>query len=245
MKYWKEILIILLLGGLVLSLFDGCGKGKELVEIRKELRVADSMKNELGQTVYRQNVQIVQKDTELKAYTDSIFNLKKKHEKEVKKVHAFYATRTKVEIDSVLVPYKDTSWTKKWKDSIRANCAAVIQYYEDSTVRVGTVAKDSTPYYNIELTVQKAGVLVNTIQFVDSQYIRVVTIKGGLFKRDITGKRMFHVKRRMEVQVLHTNPYFKNIGINSIVVVPPKDGAFVKGLLTGAALTIGTQILLQ
>lgn len=198
----------------------------------------DSVLNRANQVVYSAQVQLTQSQEEIKRLSAEKFDLQKKHEKEIKKVHSFYASRTKVEIDSILVPYKDTSWTKKWKDSVRANCAGVISWYEDSTVRIGTNALDSNKYYKVDMTVQKGGVQINNIQFVDSQYVRMVTVKGGFFKK-VEGKRKFHVKPSVKVQVVHTNPYFKNTGMDAIMYEPPKrKGGFLAGVITGAAATI-------
>lgn len=196
----------------------------------------DSVTNSLNQVVYSTRVQLGESQRELKEVTQEKFNLEKKHEKEIKKVHAFYASRTKVELDSVLVPYKDTSWTKHWKDSVKANCAGVIMWYEDSTVLIGTKATDSSKFYKVDMTVQKQGVEINNIQFVDSQYVRFVTVKGGFFKK-VEGKRKFHVKRSLQVQVLHTNPHFKNTGMDAIMYDPPKKkGGLIRGIIIGGTV---------
>lgn len=244
MKNLKTIIIVVLGIGLIFSLLDSCSNRRKNEELSFQLRVADSVKNKLGQTVYSQDVQITQKDEELKKYSDSVFNLGKKHARQIKEVHAYYASRTKVEMDSVLVPYEVKVKDKKWEDSIAQACKVVIDYYKDSTVKIGSKANDSSRFYKVELTVQKEGVLLNNIQFIDSQHIRIVTIKGGLLKRNYEGKFKFHVKKRMKVEVLHTNPYFVNEGINAIFVEEKKKNHFLKGLLLGGGAVLITTLIL-
>jgi hypothetical protein len=232
-----SISLIVISALLLTSVWDGCNKGKRIELLKTGLEKSQEQTNKLGQTVYSLEVQVMEKDDQLKEYTDSIFALGKKHEKQIKQIHAYYGSRTKVELDTVLVPYKDTAGMKDWEDSIALSCGDVIQYYEDSTIKIGTTASDSTAYYKVDMTVLKKGIQVNNLQFVDSQHVRFTSMKGGLFKRNAEGKLKFHVKPRMKVEVLHTNPYFVNTGIDATFIEPPKKkGQFLKGVIIGGTV---------
>ena len=230
MKY----LIIVLLSILVLVLsYLSINTAKDNQKLKLEYKTLSTEKNKLSQTVSMYEVIITQDQKQLKAYTDSIFNMDRRHKKEIKEVKAYYSSAITTKIDSIPVPYVDTVFTKKWSDSVLSNCKDVVRYYEDSTVLIGTKAKDSTKYYNVDMTVQKQGVMINSIQFIDTQHIRIVTVKGGLFKKK-GSERHFYVRPYTRVEVLHTNPYFINKGAEAALYTEKPRHHFLKGILTGA-----------
>lgn len=240
----KLIIIGILLAILGFSTFK-CSQYKQKFDAETlKNQTLDSVKNALGQIVYQQQVQIVSDQEGFKKYTDSMFNLSKQREKQVKEVLAYYKSLLSIKLENLDVPYVDVpALKKKWEDSIRNSCQDVINYYEANTLIVPKEAKDSTQFYNLSFTVGRDSLKVNKIELIDSQYIRFVTIKGGLFKKDVNGK--FHIIKNKEVvaQVLHTNPYVKVRGQESALFSPPKKNrTFERVLMLGAGIFLGLNL---
>jgi hypothetical protein len=132
---------------------------------------------------------------------------------------------------------------KRFSDSVERACAVVINYYRDSTVKVGTKAKEITPYYTIDATIQKDSLQINNVSFTDSQYVRFVVLKGGLLKRDQNHKLHLFLKKSMQVQILHTNPKMHVTGSNSVIYTPKvKSRWFEKLVLIGTGVYLGTKL---
>jgi hypothetical protein len=159
-------------------------------------------------------------------------------------VKALIAKGTEVVIEDKPVPYIDTSRMKKWEDSVLSNCRDVIQYYEENTVPVGTLAKDSTQHYLMNMTVEKTNIRVNTIKFIDSQYVALTEMKGGMFKRNTKGKLKFYVPPRVRVEIKHTNPYFENKNVDAFFYESKSKNNYGRGIIHGAAGTFLLGILL-
>lgn len=212
-------------------------------ELRDSVVQVTTFLNQSGQKVEQLEAQVTNNQASIRQLTEDKFNLTRKHEKEIKQIHAYYKGQTSVDIDTQYVPYVDTTGRKKWQDSVMANCKDVIDYYEDSTVLVGTQFKSDSSYYSIEGTVEKNGLKINHISIKDTQYIRFVTLKGGFFKK-VDNKTKFYAKRRVVVQVKHTNPYFNTTSGQGILYQPPKNNNFSKGAAFGSIITLGTLIAL-
>ena len=163
-----------------------------------------------------------------------MFETTDKYNKKDKEVQALIAQGTEVVIHDVPVPYVDTPKMKQWEDSVLAACADVIKYYEDSTVKIGAKAKDSTAYYKIDATVEKKGIKMNEIKFIDSQYVAITKMKGGVLKRNTKGKFRLYVPPTTRVEIKHTNPYFQNTGVNSFVFEKKNNRGYGAGVLHGA-----------
>lgn len=242
---YKNILI----GGLILVvgvlLIRGCSLEKDLASLKLVNSLSsqkfDSILNSKNQVIYQQEVALSSSKEDLKNLTDSIFSLNKKHEREIKGVIAFYSERSKIIIDSFPIPYVDSVEMKRFSDSIEEKCKEVIDYYRDSTISVPRTAKIDSTNFDISLTIRKSDVYVNTISILDTQYIRFAERKGGLFKKDVYGKRNFILPRQIIAQVLHTNPDLHIINQQSAVYVK-KPKILQKILLVGAGIFIGTQI---
>lgn len=243
----KKAAIVLLAAACVFLYIDGCVKGKRLDEATSELSIAnlknqelDSIKNKLDQTVYTQEAVIVRTNEALKSLTDEKFQLHKKHEKKIKEVTFYYESKLKIKADSVFIPFPvevDNLDHIKNIDSLKA-------YVKDSTIRVPkTVSLDSSyseykKGLRLSASVNKEGLKINTVGFVDTQYIRVNKLKRNLWQ-SITFK-----PRKFEVQVLHTSPYVTVEGQNSVIYVDKKRGKVILDLLkVGAGVFIGNKIL--
>lgn len=239
----KWLVIGLLAFALLLSANTCNQKKKQITQLELDKQQTDSIKNKLNQTIYTQEVLAVNDKQTIKDLTDSLFNLTKAQDKRVKDVIAYYKGITKTEIKDVKIPYIDTPALKKWEDSVMERCSKVIEYYDANTISVPRTAKDSTKDYKIDLTIRQDSLVVDSIIIVDSQYIRFATIKGGFLKKDTYGKRHLFLKKKIEVQVLHTNKFIKVTGQNSAIYIPPKKARWLeKALLIGAGIFLGTKL---
>lgn len=244
----KIIIIGVLIGVLAFSSFK-CGQYKEKFssELLKNQQL-DSVNNALGQKIYTQEVIITSDREGFKRYTDSMFNLTKRQEKRIKDVISYYQSILKAEIREVEVPYVDTLAMKKWADSVEQRCSDVIVYYEANMMPVPRDAIDSTKDYKIDVTVTRDNLLVNSIQLIDTQHIRFVTLKGGILKKDTYGKRHLFLKKKIEAQVLHTNPLITVLGQQSAQYEPPKKSfiskLLVEAIKAGTFIIIGSQLKL-
>jgi hypothetical protein len=192
-----------------------------------------------GDTIHMQEAIVTSSQDAIQNLTKERFNLDKKHQKEIKAVHAYYRGITVTKIDSIDVPYVDTVATKKFSDSVTKACKIVIDYMKDSTVTIGTTAGDTTKNYIINATILKNKLKVNTIQMIDTQDVQFVEIRGGFLKRDIYGKRKLFSKRYIRVDVTHTNDYLKLLHSNSIYYIQPKKKNTVRNI---AILAVGAYI---
>lgn len=219
---------------LLLVSLRACQNNREYEELNVKYEEAVKIKDSLGKTISVKDVEIVQNQEAMKNLRAELFQTTEKYNKKVKEVQALIAKGTQVVIKEVKVPYVDTVRMKKWADSITIKCAEVIHYYEDSTVRIGKQAKDSTKYYKIDATIQKEGIKMNEIKFIDSQYVAITKMKGGIFKRNTKGKFRLYVPPTTRVEIKHTNPYFQNTGVSSHVFEKKNNPGYGSGVLHGA-----------
>lgn len=197
----------------------------------------DSTVNKMGQKIYTQIVTLSENQKSIRKLTDSIFNLKKRDERIIRRIVAYYTERTNVHIDSVSVPYTDSIAIKQFRDS-----AEFYKYALDSMIVVPKKAALSTTYFSIDETVTKNGLVINSLNIPDSQYIRIVENRGG-FLRKVNGKLKFHVKPQIQIQTLHTNPYIQITGENSILYTPrAKPRILEKVLLLGIGVFVGLHL---
>jgi len=240
----KNIGLGLLIVALLFSMLRTCAKSEQLGKLKADsFHQIDSIKNAYNQVVILKDVEIINSKDALKKATDSLFNLKVSQDKKIKEVIAYYKGKTKIVIDSVDVPYIDTAATKIWEDSVKAACSKVIEYYEANTIAVPKIAKDSTKNYKADLTATLSGITINNLELNDEQAIRWVVYKGGLFKKDIIGKRHLWLKKKLGVQVIHTNPYIKVVGAESAIYQAPKKPRILEKILfTGIGIYLGTKL---
>lgn len=219
------------------SRFKNQLKDDEILSLKLQLQTRDSIINNRNQTISLQTAIVVRDQKQLKLYSDSIFDLKKKNTRKSDVVLAHVTQGTKTKIVNVMVPYTDSLKFKKFSDSVIANCTDVIEYMMDSTVPTGTKSQEVTKDYEIAGTVTKQGFKVDSLSINDSTQLRFIQHKGGLFKRDSKGKRHFILKKSIEVQIFHTNPLVKETSLNSIFYVPnAKNRWFERVLIAGGAV---------
>jgi hypothetical protein len=242
MEWIKNVFIIALIAILVSSLVKSCDQQEQLEKLQIELTQANKIKDSLGNVITVKDAEIVTNQESMKDLRARLFQTTEKYNKKVKEVQALIAQGTEVVIKDKPIPYVDTSKMKQWEDSVLDICAVVIKYYEDSSVRIGSKAKDSTAYYKIDATVEKQGIRMNEIKFIDSQYVALTKMKGGFFRKNTKGKFKFYVPSRTRVEIKHTNPYFQNTGVDAFLFdkkpKPSYGSGLVQGAVGGAALTI-------
>ena len=240
----KNIGLGILIVALLLSMLRTCAKSEQLDKLKADsFHQIDSIKNAYNQVITLKDVEITTSKDALKKATDSLFNLKASQDKKIKEVIAYYKGKTKIVIDSVDVPYIDTAATKIWEDSVKAACSKVIEYYEANTIAVPKTAKDSTKNYKADLTATLTGITINNLELIDLQTIRWVVYKGGLLKKDITGKRHLWLKKKIGVQIVHTNPHIKVIGAESAIYqAPNRPRILEKIIFTGIGIYLGTKL---
>jgi hypothetical protein len=234
MKWVKDLFIIALIAILVSLLIKSCDQQEQLEKLQIELTQANKIKDSLGNTIVVKDAKIVEDQEAIKKLRADLFQTTEKYNNKVKEVKALIAQGTQVVIKDKPIPYVDTSKMKQWEDSVLAICADVIKYYEDSTVRIGSKAKDSTQYYKIDATVEKQGIKMNEIKFIDSQYVALTKMKGGFFRKNTKGKFKLYVPSRTRVEIKHTNPYFQNTGVDAFLFDKKPKHSYGSGLVQGA-----------
>lgn len=239
---YKAFIIIILSILLIMSLFKSCKENEAYQKLKLDLENTTKIKDSLGNVITIKDAQIVESKEAIKELRDAFFKTSESYNRQIKEVKALIVERTKVHIDSVDVPYVDSSAMKVWQDSVAKVCKDVIKYYEDSTVKINTSAKDSTKYYTVDMTVKKKSVSINELTFIDSQYVALTKMKGGLFRKDTKGKRKFYLPSKVRVEIKHTNPYFQNTGADAFLLdekpKPTYGGGLLRGAIGGSILTI-------
>lgn len=244
----KPVILYIAIVALATALIFSIGtctniKNKRISEKQLSEQTIDSIKNEYGQTILTQEAIVTNDKQAIKSLTDSLFNLKNSQDRKIKDAIAYYKGITKTIIKEVDVPYVDSIALNNFSDSLKQKCAEVISYYESNTITVPKVAEDSTANYQVKLTIKQDKVTINNLTIPDSQYIRFVTLKGGLLRKDASGKRHLFTKQSIQVQVLHTNPLVHVTGQNSaIYVAPKKPRLLLKGLILGAGFILGKNL---
>lgn len=191
--------------------------------------------NKRGDTIYEQKSIITSSQSAIKSLTDSIFDLKRKDKKNTE-VIAYYRGRTTTRIDTLEISWVDTSYKKRFADSIEANCRTVINFYEDSSIRVPHTQSYVSKYIKVDFSLKKENhvpsLTINNLSIVDTLDLQFVERRKGLFKR-----------KSIEVQFKHSNPYIKVDGSNSVFYKPKhKPKLFEKLIFIGAGIFIGTKL---
>ena len=75
---------------------------------------------------------------------------------------------------------------------------------------------------------------MNEVKFIDSQYVALTEMKGGLFRKDTKGKFKLYVPSRTRVEIKHTNPYFQNTGVDAFLFDKKPKPSYGSSLVQGA-----------
>lgn len=245
---YKNLLIIGLVLVIIMLMFDKCKTSEAFKVLQVKYEDASNVRDSLGNAIAVKDAEIVGNQESMKELRARLFETTERYNERVREVKALIANGTTVVIKEVPVPYVDTAKMKVWSDSIKAKCAEVIKFYEDSTVMIGKNAKANTPHYKIDATVLKEGIKINEVKFIDSQYVSITEFKGGFFRRNTKGKLRFYEPRRTKVEIKHTNPYFKNDNVDAFFYEDKDKKTYERGLLRGgiggAIATIALILLL-
>lgn len=238
---YKDFTILILTAVIVFMTLKSCNDHGQYDELNLKYEQASKVNDSLGKTIAVKDAEIVTNQQSMQDLRAKLFETTEKYNKKVKEVKALIAQGTEVVIKNKDVPYLDTAKMKKWQDSIADLCGDVIDYYENNAVGVGTPARDSTPHYKIDATIEKNSLKINEIKFIDSQYVSITEFKGGFFKRNTKGKLRFYEPRRTKIEIKHTNPYFKNKSADAFFYEKNRKfdpNTFIRGTLFGASVTL-------
>lgn len=205
---------------------------QQITQLSLDKQTLTTKVNEQGKTIYSQTAVITDNTKSLSQLTDTIFNLKAKDRKNTETI-AYYKGVTNTSLSHITVPYLDTLAMHRFSDSVLAGCADIVQYMNDSTIQVPRVALVSTPDYRIGATVQKSGIIIDTLSIPDILQLRFVQHKGGLFRSS-----------KVEVQYFHSNPYVKSLTSNS-VFYKPKKASFFKRVIIPVVVGVGAGLLIK
>lgn len=247
----KNIIFVGIIIGLIITLIqlDSCRNR----DFKKQQNSIDSLTlanqqmvkivNSQGDTIVKQNVIITADQESLKSLMVELFDLKKRDARLIKQVEALLQIKSAVVIKNVEVPYRDTLGFKKFTDSVERSCAEVIAFYRKNAVELrdttssGELSKhvsiDSTEnkHFQLDADILKNKFRINTINIPDSQRIAIVVNKGGLLRKDITGKLKIFKRKELQVFVTHTNPYIQTQGMSSVVYKQKVGGRWLERLI--------------
>lgn len=242
---WDRVIAYLIIIGLVIYLFnlDACRNRDfqaqkaqlDSVTLLKQKLVKDT--NRLGQVIIKQNVIITDDQENFKKLVEEKFALQKKDQKNIKTIRALTQEITSTGVKDVNVPYEED---EEWVSSPDDTALAGIPCDSLSYVHVPKQVSINEEFFKLSASVNKEGIHIDSINFPDTQRIVTLEKKGGLFKRDITGKLKVFKKKELQIIVLHTNPYVKTEGMNSINYQPKVKGRWVERGLIIAATVLAT-----
>lgn len=236
----KNITIVAIITSIlsVLLLLNTCRLNKKIDKQEGQITTEqlksqklDSTINTNNQTIYTQKALITSNQKVIKQLTDTVFSLKSKDQKNLS-VIAYYQGKTTTTLSKITVPYLDTAYMKHFEDSVQQNCSIVLQYIQDSTIKIGRKSGDSTPNYTISQTVQKDGIKIDSLSIPDVLSLRFVEKKGNLFRPS-----------SFEVQYFHSNPLIKTTSSNSVFYVPKRKSFFQRVILP-IGIGVGAGILI-
>ncbi len=211
-------------------LAKSCSQQPTINSLQLENQALRTLINTKNQTIYEQDVIITDNQQAIHQLTDSIFSLSRKHEKEIKRVIAYYKGTTITKLDSVLIPYLDSA-SLSHKDSLIEGCRKVMQYMADSFIFVPRRVEKVTPSYRFAGTVLKEGFRIDSLSIPDTLQLRFVE-KGGFLR-----------KRTTSVQFFHSNPLITTTQANSVIYHPQKRGRWVeRAIAVGLGIFIGSKL---
>lgn len=243
----KNVIPLLVIIGLTIALFvqRGCYVQREaklqnnIDSISLSKQKLDSFYNLRGQKIYEQEAIITSNQEALRNLANEKLALQNKLEKKIKDITFYYNAKLKAKVDSVFIPYIDS--TNK-ADTIK-DCDSLKKFVRDSTVTVPkklSLDTSSVHYKNglrVDATVQKRGLLIDSVQILDEQTISLDAMKRN-FWQSITFQR-----RKYKVFVAHTSPYIYVTKQNSIISDPKrKPNILLKAVTAGGLIYLGTRL---
>lgn len=233
------IAIIILLISTLLLLLNTCRMNRKLLVEEGKVdslslanQTLDTIISRNKKVIISQDVIITSNKHSLSALTDTIFDLKRKDQKNTSTI-AYYKEVTKTKLPPTYIPYKDTIAFKQFKDSLSEESQAIVKYMQDSTITVPRTSILTSPNYSIAATVNRDYLSIDAISIPDTLQLRFVESKGNLFK-----------KSSVTVQFFHSNPYITTTSANSAVYIP-KRKSFAQRVLLPIAVGVGAGLLIK
>lgn len=248
-KYLKPSYFIILTLAVIfiLTAFKACSLAKQVENatiekqnIELKYKVLDSVNNLLNQKVYTQEATITSDQDVIKKLGEENFNLKKKYERKIKETIFYYEAKLSAKADTVKVPYpvEDTNAVNAYTslDSLK-------KFVKEKTITIpknivlDSLSEEYQKGLRFSASINKTDLTINSVAFVDTQYIRINQKKRN-FWQSVTFK-----PRKYEVQVLHSSPYINIEGQRSLLYIPKSKGRLIKTLLPiGLGVIIGTKL---
>lgn len=239
MKTISNKLVIVLACILVWLLIDRCSLSKKYDESQSTISALslenqrlDSIKNVDDAIILTQKTIITDVKGALDKLTDTIFNLKKRDERNSRTI-AYYKSITSTNIDSVGIPYLDTIAMKKFADSVEEQCMEVLKYVRANMITVPRRIEKYTPDYRFVGEVLMDEVRIHSLVIPDTLQLRFVEKKRGFLK-----------KKGIEVQFFHSNPLITTTQANSVIYVPKKK-SLLKEIGIPLAIGVGVGLLIE
>jgi len=225
-KIKDNLLIICLAAGVILlliMLLITCNKKPLATTANIDSLISRThyLADENNRLIAENDVQKVAIGKQLKAYTDTIFNLKKQNEKRVAEVQQYTKVIEELKAKGIVAHYVHD--TTKIIDTVMAQDTRDL-----IEVPIAFEYKDSTLFF-LHGKVTLDGVQIDTIGATNDINLRIADKHTGLFG----------LKQTTVVQAANTNPYFNIKGVASITV--PYKGSWWQrwGKPTAAALIAG------
>ena len=158
----------------------------------------------LSNKVQEKEVQIIKDKKEIESISEELFEKDKK----IKEVSTFIKVETEVKIVEKLIPFVDTFETK---DTI-----LITKNNRDSFIKVPTTVKWKDSGASIQITVQKSGVVIDSLIISDSVAYRIVK------KKTFFGTKTY-------IQSTRTSPFVKDKNTDAYVL---KESPSLKTVIT-------------
>lgn len=235
-KHLAWVITLFLTGVFVLQMVNLNRKLKEkdntITQIELDKQTLRETTNRQGRQIQEQDVILTNSRKALSRLTDTIFDLRRRDSRNLETI-AYFKGVTKASIKNIQIPYLDTVFMERFKDSVLHTREGLLAYIEDSTIQVPNVAKVDSVHFQLALSLAKKGVTLDSLSIPNTLELRFVESGGNLFRSP-----------RIEVQYFNSNPYIKNISSNSVFYQPKKKSFFTRIILP-VAVGVGAGILIS
>lgn len=214
---------------------DKENQANQITQLDLDRQKLKTIMNSQEETILTQRVIETHSQKAINDLTDSIFKLKDKDQRNTNTI-AYLKVHQRVRIDSFPVPYEKTGSIADrlhFSDSVIRACQDVIDAMDEISMIVPVTAHASNQYFNLQATINKDHLQIDSLIVFDEMNVRFVEKKGKLFK-----------PKTVEVQFFHTNPLFDTQKANSVIYKPKKQ-SFFKRVLLPIAVGLGAGLLIS
>lgn len=197
-------------------------------KLNASLQRTQQLENKTGDLVAQNQVLFTMRQSDLKTFTDSVFNLREKDDRLTKAVLAY----TKI-VQEAKFGNKSASFDDRPTINEKGDTVFLPQPTDPNLVRVPRPFTYSDSTIVFAGKVRKNDVLIDSLQIPNTLSLRTIETKKGLFGRQTT------------VQAINSNPAFKNTGLAQIQVKhkPTAWSRWIKpSLFAAAGIFVGSQI---